>query len=906
MTKLRLVPFLLMSTVLTPGIVHAQESDTTTDPATSTTAASDAEPEAQDNDAQAPDVSIPGGAIVVTGRRTVNIERAAPEVVSVLSSEDIARTGEGDIAGALGHVTGLSVVGNGYVYVRGLGDRYSLALLNGSPLPSPEPLKRVVPLDLFPTSIVASSLVQKTYSVNFPGEFGGGVINLTTEAVPEETFLTVGGGIGWDTETTNQLSYGYYGSKTDWTGYDNGLRRVPYDLRALFKSNEALDATSEQANDIGAVLFTPRNSVIQKINKTQPNFSADLSFGTSFDLGGATLGVIAAGGYSNTTQTRMAKRQSTQGLTAAEDQLLDDNTAVQTDNRVVVNGLFGLGLEWGDNSIRWTNVYIHDTDKNTVLTSGKKPSQNANYDYMEQHTGWYERQLIDSQIAGEFKPEDNTTISVRAGYANSKRLAPYEINAEYVRLNDGTTTGDNYVNYLGSNSGTSPTTITFSRLNENVWSAGADVTHSFSTSWSATTGYAFQLNSRSNMQREFDVYAQGDSQTIADLGLLRLDVLLQPGMWYLASSDTGVDYDLELRDVNAAYGAFQARLLNHAYYGKVDGQITDALSIDAGLRYEWARLQTILKPVVTATGSTVSDTNEYLLPAVTLTYQFDPELQLRVAASKTVARPQFRELVYQVFYDPESNRSYQGNSALIDSKLTNVEGRLEWYFAKDDHVSGGAFYKHIENPIESFLYYSNGYYTSYANAPAADLYGAEFELEKHFDLYQMGKFFETRQFVVNANYTYSQSELSVGADDVVLLGSGTNVTSSPATDYFADGAPLTGQSKHIVNLQLSLEDTDSLSQQTIMLNYASKRVTSRGVIGDGIRQPDIYEYPGFTLDVVLRQGVMIGNSELELKLEGRNLTGQSHKEYQTFDDGRVEFNSYDLGRLFKASASIKF
>ncbi len=900
MTKLRLVPLLLLSTVLTPGIVHAQDSETTTEPATPAAAPQ------EDEQAQAPDVSIPGGAIIVTGKRTLNIERSAAEVVSVLSSEDIARTGEGDIAGALGHVTGLSVVGNGYVYVRGLGDRYSLALLNGSPLPSPEPLKRVVPLDLFPTSIVASSLVQKTYSANFPGEFGGGVINLTTDAVPEETFLTIGGGIGWDTESTNKLSYSYYGSNTDWTGYDNGLRRVPSDLRALFKSNEALDSTSETANDIGAILFTPRNSVVQKINHTQPNFSTDVAFGTAIDLGGATLGVIASGGYSNKTQTRQATRQSTDTLSADYEQRQEDSTAVQTDNRIVVNGLFGLGLEWGDNSIRWTNVYIHDTDKNTSLTAGKKPQQNDNYDYMTQHTGWYERQLIDSQIAGEFKPDDRTTISLRGGYANSKRLAPYEITAEYVRLNDGTDTGDSYVNYLGSNSGTSPTTITFSRLNEDVWSAGADVSHSFSTSWSGTVGYAYQINSRSNMQREFDVYAQGDGDTVADLGLLRLDVLLQPGMWYLASSDTGVDYDLELRDVNAAYGAFQARLINHAYYAKVDGQITDRLSIDAGVRYEWAKEQTILKPVVTATSATITNTNEYLLPALTLTYEFDPELQLRVAASKTIARPQFRELVYQYFFDPETNRTYQGNSALVDSKLTNLESRLEWYFQGQDHLSGGVFYKHIENPIESFLYYSNGYYTSYANAPAADLYGLELEAQKHFDLYDWGHFFENRRFVVNANYTYSKSQLSVGADDIVRLGSGTNVTTSPAEDYFADGAPLTGQSKHIANLQLSLEDTDSLSQQTIMLNYASKRVTSRGVIGDGIRQPDIYEYPGFTLDVVIRQGIRLGGSEVELKFEGRNLTGQDHKEYQTFSDGKVQFNSYALGRLFQASASLKF
>ncbi|NDB26048.1 MAG: hypothetical protein EB021_11520 [Gammaproteobacteria bacterium] len=112
------------------------------------------------------------GEIVIVGRRDRDIQQATNVVLSVLSAEDIARTGEGDVAGALSRVTGLSVAGNGFVYVRGLGDRYSQALLNGSPLPSPEPLRRAVPLDIFPTDVIASSLVQKSYSPNLTGEFG--------------------------------------------------------------------------------------------------------------------------------------------------------------------------------------------------------------------------------------------------------------------------------------------------------------------------------------------------------------------------------------------------------------------------------------------------------------------------------------------------------------------------------------------------------------------------------------------------------------------------------------------------------------------------------------------------------------------------------------------------------------
>ena len=175
----RLAGLLLLTTSLTlPSVLHAQDAPPeepvpAEDSAEPLTDAADGEAPAED--LQGADISLPGGDIIVTGRRQRNPARTSGQVLNVLSEADIARSGEGDIAGALARVSGLSLVGSGRVFVRGLGDRYSLALLNGLPLPSPEPLSRVVPLDIFPTSVIASSIVQKTYSANFPGEFGGGV-----------------------------------------------------------------------------------------------------------------------------------------------------------------------------------------------------------------------------------------------------------------------------------------------------------------------------------------------------------------------------------------------------------------------------------------------------------------------------------------------------------------------------------------------------------------------------------------------------------------------------------------------------------------------------------------------------------------------------------------------------------
>lgn len=121
-----------------------------------------ADPESPDQVSQTPATQL--GDIVVLGRNIPQPNRQSAEVAAFLTSEDLQRTGDSTAAAALTRVTGLSIVEGRFVYVRGLGERYSSALLNGSPLPSPEPLQRVVPLDLFPSSVLAGVTVQKSYS----------------------------------------------------------------------------------------------------------------------------------------------------------------------------------------------------------------------------------------------------------------------------------------------------------------------------------------------------------------------------------------------------------------------------------------------------------------------------------------------------------------------------------------------------------------------------------------------------------------------------------------------------------------------------------------------------------------------------------------------------------------------
>jgi len=889
-TGKRLAGLLLLTTALAwPGIAPAQETDADTQGAVSGQQSDGADPDR--SEPEQPEISVPGGAIIVTGRVTRDPTRNSSQVLSVLSTEQIARTGEGNIAGALGRVTGLSVVGSGYVYVRGLGDRYSLALLNGSPLPSPEPLRRVVPLDLFPTGVIASSLVQKTYSANYPGEFGGGVINLTTKATPRDAFLTVGVSGSWDTETTHQLGYTYYGSSLDWTGFTNANRDIPPALQAFFDSGERISSGNVDTQAIAAQLVTGRNAVVQRWWHLPANSSVSFSAGKTFPLGDYDLGVIVGGGYSNRWTTRDANQQSS--LSTDLSGLDSDFSRVTTDQRIVVNGLIGLGLEFGDNTIRWTNLYIRDTVKHTALGLGKKDQTPA--DFAQQDTAWYERQLIDTQLVAELQPFEGVGLDLRAGYANSQREAPYELSFEYVRTNADADPYDAYfVNRLNRNNGSAD--ITFSDLNEDLWSAGIDLSYELRPWIVATVGGTWSDTTRVNSRRQFLFDAPPTMPTA--VGLFRPDLLLQPSV---------IDYfGIGLVEADESTPAFRATLENWAGYAKTNLEFVPGLTLDIGVRYEQAKQN--VSPIQvfdTPTGSNASTSldNSYWLPGATLTWEALPDLQLRLSGSKTIARPQFRELIYQTYFDPESNRTYSGNPLLTDSELYNAEARAEWYFAGDQRISLAGFYKKIDRPIEAFVgQFSGVFSTSYANAPSARLYGGELEVQKYFDLGGIAGLPAAERLVMVGNYTYSKSELQVRpGDTVAVFGAFSNI----ATDYFRDGAPLTGQSDHLVNLQVGLENQDHLSQQTFLLTYASDRVVSRGLNGSP-PQPDQIERPGFRLDFVARQGFTVLNKDAELKFEVRNIFGRKHEEFQRSGANRIEINSYDVGTTIAGSLSVTF
>ncbi|WP_326524058.1 TonB-dependent receptor domain-containing protein [Sphingomonas sp.] len=887
---MKILALCLASSALVAPAALAQTSP----PATPASPAQQDVPPSEEVEISAPGMQVTDD-IVVVGRFIPDTVRATPQVVSVLSAADIARTGEGDIAGALQRVTGLSVQGNGFVFVRGLGDRYSSALLNGSPLPSPEPLRRVVPLDIFPTSVIASSLVQKSYSANYPGEFGGGVINLTTRAVPNKTFVQLGGSVSADTVTTSELGYVYDGGRYDWTGFDSGERTVP----GFIRQAGAAGASVTNAADLITMSNAPTTLLMENA-QLPANWSGDVSFGTSVDVGSVRLGVIGAGGISNGWRTRDAVQQVTDAASGA---LVRDFRTVLTDHRAIVNGLLGFGAEFGDQKIRWTNLYIHDTLKQGRLAKGSTSNigvlPDGTQPFIEQNTNWFERQLINSQMVGEFKL-GAVRLDVRGGYAETQRNSPYERAFTYI-YNQA---ARDYVNNLSGQTGAS---VNFSELNESLWSGQADLSYRLPTARPITVsaGYYYADTDRSSTRYTFRYEIAGGATLHPIVAQLRPD--------YLLSDSTIQHFGIILRNTSTDLGtaAYDAEMTIHAGYGQIEAEVIDGLRLNAGVRYEKADER------VSTAGGTRNTllSNDYWLPAATVTWNFKEDMQLRLHGSKTIARPQFRELAPQIYQDFESDRQFFGNPFLVDSTLWNAEGRYEWFFARDQRFTLAGFYKKIDRPIEAIAFFPAGtdtVQTGFSNAPSATLYGGEVEVQKYFPLSGVfgGDFFATKRLLTVANYTFTKSNVAAGTELVPgpIQPTTGNPILQPANLLFRDGAPMVGQSDHLVNLQLGIEDTATLSQFTVLLNYASDRVSNRGPIAasGGVRLPDFIERPGFRLDLVGRQGFTVRGVEFELKAEARNLTGAGYQEFQDFGDGkRVDVNRYRLGRVFSLGLSAK-
>ncbi len=814
------------------------------------------------------------------------------EVASFVTREDLERTGDSDAAASLTRVTGLSLVNDKFVYVRGLGERYSSALLNGSPLPSPEPLQRVVPLDLFPSEVLQGITVQKSYSVKYPGEFGGGVIDLQSLTVPDEPFfkLTIGGGA--NSVTTFEKGLTHFGSDTDFWGYDDGTRKMPRELSDAIATGQRIDLGNFSREDIRRIGRSFQNAnlnLLQEKDSIDPDINFGASGGWSIDLGeDSKLGFVAVAGFENKWRTRFGKEQVGFFVNEAVE-LEADYDFLSTQNNAKVNVLLGMGYENGDHRLGLTSLYVHDTIKDTRSRAGYDDL--AGFDARDDQTEWFERQLINHQVSGKhvFGEFQDLTVEWRGAVARATRDVPYEKSIRY-ELVDGfwAHDGSRVQNSTG-----------FSFVEDNLASGGIDLTWRLPTDRELVLsgGVAYSDNDRNSEARQFRFLA-------LDGALPFFNRYQRPDFLF---SDFNLSQDLlRLRETTGNFGAaaYDAALKVKAGYLQLEAEVIPLVRASVGVRYESATQAVHPYNIFTGErepGSPAPLENDYLLPAATLTWNFADNMQLRFGASRTIARPQFRELAPQQYQDPDIDRLFRGNPFLVDSKLTNLDARFEWFFAQGEYLTFGLFHKLIDKPVESNVNFAGGTtFQSFLNAPEATVYGVEVEFKKYFDLPIQANWLGDSRLYLATNYTWSNSEVTVKDGDTVIPAG--FVAPVEASLFVTDGSVLQGQSDHIANLQIGIEDPSTRTQATLIANYVSERVSARG----RPTQPDYIQKPGTSLDLVLRKGFMLGDKEMTLGFSARNLLDTRYEEFQERGGNRVDVLSYTPGISYSLSISASF
>ena len=589
--------------------------------------------------------------------------------------------------------------------------------------------------------------MQKSYSVNYPGEFGGGVIDLRSIGVPDEPFVSMSFSLSGDDETSLKQGLTYYGGDYDLTGFDDNTRDLPGLIRQGIATGQRIDQSNFDAETLVQMGRSFQNAnvrLLQSTNDIPINGSVGLSAGTRWNQDWGSLGVVAVGGYDRGWTTQRAIQQagvvSLGGLSVTED--LRSNT---TEMDVEWHGLASVALDLDAHKFQWTNFYVRNVTKEARSVEGES-SAASNY-IRDDYTAWYERELFNTQLTGAHEFGD-LEIDWRGSYANTTREAPYETQIRYRRLAD---------NRFYHNPQSDANFLRFSDLEDTTYGAGVDVRYRWDNplivDLTVSAGYAYYENERDSVSRAFR-FTMDQTPSLA-FQLQRVD--------YLYSNFNIRTDGLFLREVTGSEGAaaYQASLTTNAFYVQGEGEILPAVRASLGLRYEDGEQSVQALDLFSANDpAAVELKNDYVLPAGTVTWNFADDQQLRFGISKTIARPQFREQAPQIYLDPESDRTFVGNPYLVDSELVNIDLRYERYFDRNQFATLGAFYKDIDKPIESVVNETgSGLQQTFLNAPRAVLYGAEAEFKKYFEPQLGVAFLDNQRWLIGANYTWTKAEV---------------------------------------------------------------------------------------------------------------------------------------------------
>ena len=813
--------------------------------------------------------------VTVEAVRTLNNEaglllkqQKSEGITDGISEQQIKRTPDAVASEVLKRVTGVSIINDKFVYVRGTSDRYSLTTLNGSMIPSTEPDKKAFSFDLFPSNLLENIIISKSYTPDQPGSYSGGLLQISTKDFPEAFILSysITGGFNSNTTGKDFLTYNAGQSKLLFfnSGFDDGLRSIPSIFPSIRISNVSYN--SQELKTFGRAF---RNNWGQ-FNVTAPmNGGFQLSVGNKFNVFKNSLGALFAYSYKNSFSNSDLERS----------QFNTDNTQLEefkgnkSQYSVLSGGLLNFIYKIGDyNKVGVKTTFSLSSDDETSYYDGFKELSSEKNDFRYYQTKFTERSLISTQVSGEHFINSLAKMSLtwHASYSQTIRNEPDRKNMTYQR--EFGTDGPFFAR-LSPIPNSDAGDRFFSELKDINRNGIVDISFPF-----------FKIDDQLQSKLKLGIFASTTSRTFSARDFAPKNL----GTFYLAYEGLdsifraqNIDSNkLVYEEITSLTDKYTAGDENYAGYLMFDIPVKK-LRIIAGVRLEYSR-QKVNSYISSGDFITADLKNNDFLPSLNMTYALNDKMNIRASVSQTVSRPELREIAPFGYYDFDRGLKIYGNPKLERSLVQNYDLRYEFYPAIYEIISLSLFYKNFEKPIEQV--YSPGQNNpevTFENAKSgAKNYGIEIEVRKNFGF--ITKYL--KDFSFNGNLSVVDSRIDL---------EGVQTTATEKTRR------MQGQSPYTINLGLYYDNPVLGTSVNLSYNKFGKRVTEVGRNGFN----DVYEVGNDAVDITVTQKLF---KYFELKFAAKDILNKDKIFEQKVGDELRTVRRIKTGTDYSLTAAYKF
>ena len=826
------------------------------------------------------EVVISAKAVTRSETAMLTIQKKSANVVDGLSAQQMKRTGDSDAAGALKRVSGINVEGGKYVYVRGLSDRYSKTTLNTADIPGLDPNRNTVQMDIFPTNLIENMVVYKTYSPNLPADFTGGLIDIVTLDFPEDFTLGFSVSAGINTQASfNNNFLTYKGSSTDFLGYDDGLRNIPQsasgDIPVYPAEKQNLTDITSSFNKVMSPTKIP----------SAMNSSYSFSVGNQHQFGKNALGYVFGLSYKYEEEYYDNGIFGSYKLGGSEDDRLItqyEYQSAQGTKQYLWGALGNISYKIGLKHKLSLNIFKNQSGTSQArYMIGVKPSDDIDNLLIEtRRLSWLQRGFISSQLRGEhfFENVSNLKINWIGSVTKSKQDEPdmrFFTNSYYP---------DNEGKYEYA-------------IEPSIYKVPARYYRNMTED-----NLNFKLDASLDLGQEENApklqFGGAYSYKERDFNETRVDYKFQfsPNTYngnvedYLADENigsnyseynpvTGSNFGLYIQgnpgdDLKNSYTADQSIA---AGFLMIDAKLFKKLRVVTGLRYEQTVINSASKDSTLEAGYL---NNNDILPALNLTWFANDKMNIRLNISRTIARPNFRELAPYASENYADGRVYVGNANLKRSLIDNLDLKYEYFISPSEIASFGVFAKRFRDPIEIVDNpKAQNPELTWENMDQAMVYGIEIDFRKKLDFVDA-----LRHFKVGVNFTYVYSEVSIDSLELVAI----RATDPGASDI----RPMQGQSPYIINGLLGYSNPDIGLDINAVYNIAGPKL----IINVKGGTPDIYQQPFGSLNLVATKKI---SKKWIASFKATNLLNPDYKQTYTYKGEEYISLQYTRGRTFE-------